>query len=317
MLACSPFRNLGRIVSAVATNYVKVMSFNIHHNSSGWPQSSSPGQDWRRSLVFRSIRIEAPDVIGLQEAYMWQVNHLIEEFPDYNFVGRGRNADGGGESVSILYRKSRFEVLEMESGTFWFSNRPDVPGSKPGRLWGSPTHPRICTWVHLSQKSTNHCFYVFNLHLQHNAGTDPELCRVSSVNLLLERIANRNHSDDPYIIIGDFNATPNSIPIRYLTDAYEGTITYCPESGVLACHELGNPNKVIDVWKHLYPDSNIGTRCNGGSGTGSRIDYIMISPDIGTDIMKIGSKINDRCPSDHCSVTAGLLVPLGGSEYID
>jgi len=301
-----PVEKTAKVLKATMTNTVEVMSFNIHHDADNW-------SGYRNDLVIRAIQRENPDVVGLQEAHMWQVNELVSELPQYGFVGRGRSTDGSGESVSILYSKQRFDV--DQSGTFWFSNRPDVPGSKPGRRWGNPTLPRICTWVRLVQKSTSKAFYVYNVHLQHNRGTDPELARVSSVLLLTERIRQRNPKD-PYVVTGDFNAAPDEVPIRFLTEGNTQPILYCPASGVLACHELINLVPMIDTWSLLHPTSTAGTRCNGGSGTGRRIDYVFVDPEGVVDAAEIGRKVSGACPSDHAPMTAVLMLPLGGEQFL-
>lgn len=298
-----PLEDLVRVLDAIAKNTIVVTTFNIHHDAGNWGP--------RQSLVIRAIERERADVVGLQEAYLWQVRAIVEEVPEFSFVGRGRNEDGSGESVAILYRHARFSV--SDSDTFWFSNRPDVAGTKPGRKWGNPTLPRICTWIRLVQKSTGCAFYVYNVHLQHNAGDDPELARVRSVLLLTERIKDRDPKDT-YVVTGDFNAAPSEVPILFLTRGNSEPITYCPASGVLATHELINLVPMIDTWATAHPNSTAGTKCNGGSGTGRRIDYVFVAPDGHVESVRIGGKVSGACPSDHAPVTATLLLPLGGSS---
>ena len=91
------------IVSA-SQQYLVVMTFNIFHDAtSPADERNIPG--WsaaRRDIVVGTIQSAAPDVVGLQEAYMYQVYDLILRLPNYAFVGRGRAADGSDESVSIL-----------------------------------------------------------------------------------------------------------------------------------------------------------------------------------------------------------------------
>ena len=79
-------------------------------------------------------------------------------------IGVGRN-DGirAGEYAAILYNKERIEPLE--SGTFWLSDTPGVPGSTS---W-SNTITRICTWARFSDLQTGKTFFLFNLHLDHRS----------------------------------------------------------------------------------------------------------------------------------------------------
>jgi endonuclease/exonuclease/phosphatase family metal-dependent hydrolase len=74
---------------------------------------------------------------------------------------------------------------------------------------------------------------------------------------------------------------------------------------------------VIDVWSYLFPNSNSGTTCNNGTDNEKRIDYIFIHPDISAEDMRLGEKISGICPSDHLAITADLLIPLGGSEFVE
>jgi len=250
------------------------MSFNILHDN-GW--------DRRKALVVSAIEGERPDVLGLQEAFVWQLEYLVDALPEYAYSGAGRD-DGhrGGESVGILYRKDRFELAA--SGTFWFSDRPEVPGSVPGEDWGSPTLPRICSWVRLVEKSTGRGIYVYNVHLQHNAGGDSDLARTASVELLRTRIANREPAD-PVIVTGDFNSTETEVPIRRMIDT-------------------GHDEPFVDTYRVLHVGAAAGTRCFEDDDAGRRIDYVFAGK--GSDVLqaRIGKKQDGACASDHRYVFA-------------
>lgn len=276
-----------------SSNRLTVMTFNIRHDA-----------DWadRSRLVISTIQRARADVVAVQEAYLWQAEEIVAEIPEYAFVGRGRDPDGAGESVSILYRRDRFEA--DTSGTFWFSDQPEVPGSRAGVEWGDPTLPRIGTWVRLTRRSTPQSFYVYNVHLQHDAGSDPELTRVRSVLLLREHI--RDHvRGDPAVLAGDFNAAPTSIPIRYLVEAERSPIRYCSASGARPCEELRNPTPMIDAWHHLFPESGAGTYpC---ANADRRIDYVFVSP----PGRPVGARIEagpGACASDHLAVIVELIL---------
>ena len=81
----------------------------------------------------------------------------------------------------MLVRRDRFAVLE--SGTFWFSDTPEVVGSKS---WGNDI-PRICTWAKLRDVKGGAAFWFFNVHLDHRS----QPSRERSAALLLERIKAR------------------------------------------------------------------------------------------------------------------------------
>ena len=71
-----------------------VMTYNIFHDA-GDPGRGVPPWLQRRDAVVGLIRSEAPDVLGLQEARVWQVDWLLSELAEYAAVARGPYADAG------------------------------------------------------------------------------------------------------------------------------------------------------------------------------------------------------------------------------
>ncbi|MHC4206894.1 MAG: exonuclease/endonuclease/phosphatase family protein, partial [Planctomycetota bacterium] len=104
---------------------LRVMSFNIRYGS------ANDGENhWknRKEMVFDVIRNHPSDVVGLQEALRFQIDEIRKEHPIYGEIGVAReDGNNEGEYSSILYRTDRFGV--GESGTFWFSDTPEVAGS--------------------------------------------------------------------------------------------------------------------------------------------------------------------------------------------
>ena len=82
-------------MQARAADPLSVMSFNIR-----LPAESDGVDYWetRKPLAVRMLREQQPDVIGLQELVKAQADYLARELPQYAWFGRGREADGGGES---------------------------------------------------------------------------------------------------------------------------------------------------------------------------------------------------------------------------
>lgn len=116
------------ILSKVAAKAdLKLMSFNIRYYK--------PGADgdncWenRRDAVLKVVRDENPDIVGFQEPHRPQVDFLKINLSDYGSLDMGRDADtdikkrpDGGEHLMLMYRKSRFILLD--SGFFWLSELP-------------------------------------------------------------------------------------------------------------------------------------------------------------------------------------------------
>lgn len=259
---------------------IKVMTFNIRVDTfidffNGWSH--------RKNIVFDTLADYAADVICLQEALPNQVQDIQRALPQYNNYSIGRN-DGKkkGESCAIFYRKDRF-VLD-DCGTFWFSDTPQKPGSKDwGSLW-----PRICTWVRLIKKQTGKAFYVYNVHL------DPlsQGARKKSTKLLAKNIADRK-TEDPFIVMGDFNMALKNPAMKYLHNANN---TAHPE--------------MINAWQCLNPKLSPGTSHNfTGRAFGAKIDHISVCEDAKVLAVNIDRRqVNGRYPSDHFPVIAKILL---------
>lgn len=92
---------------------VRMMSFNIRNGRANNGENS-----WKHRKEFLAdvIRDTQPDVVGLQEAFRFQLDVLREQLPEFHEVGEGRDGDQQGEYSAILYRSSRFTA--EDSGTF-------------------------------------------------------------------------------------------------------------------------------------------------------------------------------------------------------
>src|SRR5690606_19489230 len=113
----------GASASAYAQHELHVMSFNIRYGSA----DDGPNHwDLRKDFLASVVAEVSPDVIGLQEALHHQIEFLLGRLPEYAMLGVGRD-DGkrAGEYTAILYRRDRLTV--EDSGTFWFSDTPEVP----------------------------------------------------------------------------------------------------------------------------------------------------------------------------------------------
>jgi endonuclease/exonuclease/phosphatase family metal-dependent hydrolase len=199
-------------------------------------------------------------------------------------VGRD-DGKAQGEFAAILYRTDRCDLVDQ--GTFWFSDTPGIAGSKH---WGNDV-TRICTWARLRMRANSRCIYVFNVHLDHIS----QVSRERSTRLLRERIAQREHLEDPAIVTGDFNIGASNEALRTLLS---------PASD-------GSPAPLIDTWRTMHPsDDEIGTyHAFKGGSSGEKIDFILVEP--GTRV-RAADVLQDaeggRYPSDHYPVTAGCTM---------
>ncbi len=240
------------------SDQIRVMSFNIRVDTGSW--------SGRCDKVCQIIRDHNPDIIGVQEALLHQVEQIQQQLPGYTNYAVGRS-DGlqKGESCAIYYKTDRFQL--NEKGTFWFSDTPDEVSH------GWDTWPRICTWLYLTDKNTGKGFYVYNVHL---AAFFSQGARQKSVRLLTQRIADRK-TDDPFIVIGDFNMKTTNSAMKYFLNI-DGETDY---------------PRMTDAWDAIYPDQR-----------GPRWDHITVCPDVKT----LTIKLDERKASDHHALIADLLI---------
>jgi len=246
-------------------------------------------------MVFNVLRDNHPDVVGLQEALRFQIDEIRKALPVYGEIGVARE-DGRteGEYSAILYHNDRFNV--DESGTFWFSDTPEVPGSSH---WGNDC-VRICTWARFVEKKSAKAFYLFNLHLDHVS----QPSREKSVVLLAQRIQDRKHID-PFVVTGDFNAGENNPVITYLKDK---TALGGEDEG-----KSTNPLPMIDTFRVLHPNASDVRTAHGfrGNRQGNKIDYVFVPPGLKVlEAQILYDNIDGRYPSDHFPVTARLRLPV-------
>jgi endonuclease/exonuclease/phosphatase family metal-dependent hydrolase len=183
---------------AKSENDIVAMSFNIRLSLS---DDFDGENSWilRREAVIEMIKEVNPDLFGIQEGLLGQVNYMGEHLPEYSFYGVARN-DGPntGESNAVFYKKSRFELLE--SNTFWLSETPD----EVSMGWDAAFH-RIVTMVRLLDKKSGREFYFYNTHFDHMG----KVAREESGKLIIERMKSSIPYDAPVVLTGDFNAGHN------------------------------------------------------------------------------------------------------------
>ncbi|HEX6643703.1 MAG TPA: endonuclease/exonuclease/phosphatase family protein, partial [Gemmatimonadales bacterium] len=187
---------------------LRIMTFNIRYGTAddgadAWPH--------RRDLVIQVIRDGRPDLLGVQEALRFQLDELGAAIPGYGEIGVGRD-DGRtkGEYAAFLYRKDRLEPLA--SGTHWFSDTPEVPGSTS---WGNRI-TRIVTWARFRDRTTGRAFAAYNLHLDHES----QPSRERSAEMIARLVA---AEDVPVVVLGDFNSGEANPAFRRLTAGGRGT----------------------------------------------------------------------------------------------
>ncbi|GFS06061.1 endonuclease/exonuclease/phosphatase [Elysia marginata] len=209
---------------------ISVMTYNIW-NFNAYKYSTSYNDYVERcQRILQILHETQPDIAGFQEVRFEQasggkfgpnqVEHLLSALPGYQFVYQpaqlmpdslhsGRTEEG----VAIF---SRFPIVHHDY-LLLFRNR----------LNSADQHQRICLHavIHVPYIGRIH---VFNTHLSlsHEA-------REESVAQIIEFIREIGE-DEPALLMGDLNATPDEKAIRMLSEA----------------------SNLVDTWDRLYPSSN-------------------------------------------------------------
>lgn len=161
---------------------------------------------------------------------------------------RDQRYNKGGEHCAILWNEETYEYDPLDdvgfdftwdgytppregqaAHTFWLTNdvtRRWTPGARfqaggpianpeaAGKAMANASLYRICTWGRFRHRGTGRRVIVYNAHLDHFSPA----ARRSAVRQILEHVHEvSDHTDDPIVLAGDFNATPFSPEIRFVT----------------------------------------------------------------------------------------------------
>lgn len=255
---------------------IRVMTFNVR-----LPLVQDGGNAWekRRDILVRTISQEQPDLIGTQELHKPQGDYIVAHLPNYSWFGTGRRGGRSDEHMGIFYRRDRFRIVE--SGDFWLSDTPEIPGSL---TWDHP-YPRMVTWALMETIGGRRQFYIYNTHLPYRAEDEP--ARLKGASLLLDRIA-ALPSEIPLVVTGDFNTEPGAPVHALLTQS------------------------LTDVRSAASTSEGPSATFHAFTGTaGRRIDWILTRGFKPLATRTVTTNQDERYPSDHFPVVADLGWPSG------
>lgn len=266
-------------LSAQESATLRVMSYNIRY---GTAKDGDNHWDRRKQDLAATIAEFDPDLLGTQETLQFQADYIGQQLSGYSYFGRSRMKTAN-EHCGIFYKSERFTWLA--GGHFWLSETPEVPESLS---WDSSL-PRMVSWILLSdqQQETAAPILFVNTHFDHRGAE----ARKRSSELIRQRIDSlRAIAGSPQVIVtGDFNAAAGSPPYHAL---------------------LQDNDQLVDAYRLAHPEP---TRDEGtfggfrGETSGSRIDWILISPTLkvlSAEIVR--QQVDGRDPSDHYPVTTVL-----------
>jgi endonuclease/exonuclease/phosphatase family metal-dependent hydrolase len=187
----------------------KALSYNIRYDG-----HSDLAPDWkeRKIPIIAQLKAQAPTIIGFQEVLYSQLTDLKAALPSYQSIGVGRDdGQAAGEFSPIFYDTTRYFC--QQSGTFWLSLTPE----KPSKGWDAALN-RICTYALLESKYDHQQLWVFNTHFDHIG----EEARLQSAQLLQKKYTVLQQKyPAPILLMGDFNAEPDSFPIVNLRKSFK------------------------------------------------------------------------------------------------
>jgi endonuclease/exonuclease/phosphatase family metal-dependent hydrolase len=255
-----------------------VMSFNLRYAGAAAPGSWAE----RRPVMRALLTAERPDLIGTQEGLARQLRDIEDDLgAGYDYVGVGRNGGHRGEHMAIFFDRARLHP--RESGNFWLSPRPEVPGSTG---W-SAVHSRMVTWALFTDRATGRHFYAVNTHLDNRS----EDARRHSARLIRDRLA--AFRPLPVVLTGDFNS-----PARSDSRVYHLLVDQAGfrDSWTTAARR-GPGYATIHNYGALLPD-------------GRRDDWILTTPGVTVVAALMNThRHGSQYPSDHLPIQARLRLP--------
>ncbi|WP_069998740.1 endonuclease/exonuclease/phosphatase family protein [Cellulosilyticum sp. I15G10I2] len=257
---------------------MKIMTFNVR--SDNILDMKNRWQD-REDIVYDLLEEYPCDILGMQEVSNSMHKDIEENVQDYEIIGMGRTRKLFAEKNSLLISK-KHSIVEHE--TFWLSKTPKKAGST---IWYS-LFPRICTTA-IVQCESKLKVRVYNTHL------DVLLPHAREYGLKkIGEFIEKHHAKEklPCILMGDFNATPNSKVIQEFSRG-----SYMNKKFIA----------VQETDKNLYKKTTMGMF--KGNQKGMHIDYIFVSEEFTiNDVEILRYNKEGKYPSDHYPVIADVEI---------
>lgn len=192
-LLCLPLALL--FAACAHAEQLRVMTFNVR-----LPTQVDGDNYWenRKEIAAAAVLSRDPDLFGTQELFKLQGDYLVEQLPEYEWFGISREGNQEGEYMGVFYKASKLRLIE--SGNFWLSETPEVPGSIAWNM----NYKRMVTWAIFEIIGSGQRFRYFNTHFAHRSEDDE--ARMQSAKVIMSRLPD----DLPFLMTGDFNTTPDS-----------------------------------------------------------------------------------------------------------
>ena len=236
------------------------------------------------------IRFHRADLIGLQEVYGYQLDHLRSALPEYEIILGAPLADIQDVPAynPILFRKGR--LMLVRSGHFFLADTPDVAR----KCWNANL-VRGVSWAELKDIKTSKTFFFYNTHFDYFSRFSREMS-AQLLRLKIEEIGGSR----PYIAAGDYNLFPSLGGPETLSLLTDDTL---PGKPLVDAQDLSQHGH------HGPTGSWSGFREAGQPGI--KPDFLFVDPSVIVLTHGILADTFDGLfPSDHLPVIADLILPL-------
>jgi endonuclease/exonuclease/phosphatase family metal-dependent hydrolase len=256
----------------LTANSIRVASSNIRFSN----PADGPN-DWvsRRMLWAHLISEFSPCVLGTQEGRLPQIKDAAELLTHMSLADQHRQWIDERMYPCFFYDPTRLELIE--SGDIWLSQTPEIAGSKSF----NSAFPRLCTWM--IARSVHYDKYLFfaNTHLDHLQAQT----RAKQIEVLIDKIKEKNKHAFPLILAGDFNEAPDGAVREALKQNFK---------------------QLIDPWQCLQlPEETSHHKFCGINDEGARIDWILADQSLTPkSIFLDKTHVDGIWPSDHFIVKA-------------
>ena len=232
--------------------------------------------DNRKEGVLSLIKEESVDILGIQEGLPSQIEYLSKELDGYSMIGEGRDGGNNGEYSAIYYRNKKMNLIQTE--TFWLSKTPEMPSIG----WDAAIN-RIVTLGIFKIKKSKKELIVYNTHFDHIG----KIAREKSVGVILNHIKENDFQNRPLIVMGDFNLSPEDLPIELLSKELNDSFKLFPvKNPVGTFNGFDLDNKLLD-----------------------RIDYIFTKNIKITNYKHLNKKLSSGLwPSDHLPILISMFL---------
>ena len=317
--------------SSVPEGSIKVVSQNILNDAVSYDYDHG---NTRVTNTVRAARMGKligdeihPDSIGFQEVYGngrgW-ARLLAENFPDYDWVGFGRDFTGSldttkedyandvssGEATPIFYLKDKYDVVE--SGTWWISKTPginpggtDTPADKDA-AWNAE-YKMTMTWAVLKNKQTGETYAHVNSHL------DPavEKARSEGMKVITKKINELAYlygGSLPVVVTGDWNCNQYSQAYKNLVSNAE--VKMADAMNCAPLNEVYNQGGTFPNFGHNQPDGGFAIDIAFTSYENMHVDRYEVL----RQAVDAGDGSGEGCLSDHYGVYIAFTTGKASEE---